>query len=309
MSRFRTNILIESFPFELNSNSKVLSIGSCFSEEIGEKLKNAGFETTVNPTGIVFNPVSISRTIQRLVQGNAYTKDELVFDQGKYHSLDHHGRFSDVDLEAALDKINAELNNASSELSGTNVLILTLGSAFAYRHTERAQIVANCHKIPQREFEKVLFRSDEIVERLNAVISSLSAICEGFNVILTVSPVRHLKDGPLQNQVSKSHLRIACEELVSTHSNCHYFPAYELVLDELRDYRFYARDMLHPSAETVDFIWEKFQQAAMSDSIRERTRSVEKLRLRLNHRSYEKSNEAEVEEVRDKIAALLKAGS
>jgi hypothetical protein len=189
-------------------------------------------------------------------------------------------------------------------LKNTNVLILTLGSAWAYRHVDSNRIVANCHKIPQKEFEKVMFKSNEIVERLGSVINSLSDLSQGLEVVLTVSPVRHWKDGPLQNQVSKSHLRIACDELSTQFSNCHYFPSYELVLDELRDYRFYADDMLHPSSAAVDFIWEKFQEATMATTVQQRVSEFEKLYKALDHRGEGAEVEAAREEVLKKIHEL-----
>ena len=267
MSRFRTEIPITKLPFEIKSNAKALSIGSCFSEEIGQKMARVGLDVLINPFGILFNPIAASTAIRRLAEGREYGQDELIKDQGMYHSLAHHGRFSDEDAGAVLSKVNSELKEAHSQLPATNLLIVTLGSAWAYRHITTDQVVANCHRIPQKEFDKILIKSDEIVNAIGGAIESLSGVCRDVEVLLTVSPIRHWKDGPLENQVSKSHLRIACEELVSNRSNCHYFPSYELVLDELRDYRFYADDMLHLSTQAIDFVWEKFQQASMSPSL------------------------------------------
>lgn len=304
MSRFRTAIPISKFPFQIKHDSKILSLGSCFSQEIGEKLNRSGFETLVNPFGIVFNPISLAQSLERLISGQAYGPSELILNQGKYHSLDHHGRFSAAEAETALGLINDEFQEASKELKNANVLCLTLGSAWAYRHVESGRVVANCHKIPQKEFDKVLVKNDEIIDRLGRVISSLSDNYESLDVVLTVSPVRHWKDGPLENQVSKSHLRIACDELSLKFYNCHYFPSYELVLDELRDYRFYADDMLHPSSAAVDFIWEKFQEVSMVAEVRQRASEFDKLHKALDHTGEGPQVEAAREEVRMKIHEL-----
>lgn len=301
MSRFRTKIPITKLPFEIQANAKILSIGSCFSEEIGQKMVRSGLDILINPFGILFNPIAVSNAIRRITEGREYGQDELVKDQGMFHSLSHHGRFSDEDPGVVLSRVNSELQEAHTQLPATNLLIVTLGSAWAYRHVTTDQIVANCHRIPQKEFDKVMIKSDEIVNALGQSIDSLSSVCRDVQVLFTVSPVRHWKDGPQENQVSKAHLRIACDELVSSRSNCHYFPSYELVLDELRDYRFFAEDMLHPSSQAIDFVWDKFQQASMSASLIDRNREVEKLRRVIDHKSDDPDHLSRAEVAKDQI--------
>lgn len=308
MSRFRTEIPISRLPLEIHTDSRILSLGSCFSEGIGAKLSRAGLDIRINPFGIIFNPISLASALNRLVEGREYTEGELIHDQGAFHSFDHHGRFSHASSVETIQEINTEFREATINLAATNVLIITLGSAWGYRHLESGKYVTNCHRIPQKEFEKTLIKSEKIVEIMKGSISSLSAVCDELQVILTVSPVRHWKDGPIQNQVSKSHLRIACDELASQVPNCHYFPAYELVLDELRDYRFYADDMLHPSSQTVDFIWEKFQEASMPDSLIERTARIEKLKKVIEHRSDNQAHLQRIVKAEEEIKEIL-AGS
>ena len=268
-------------------------------------MARAGLNIQVNPFGIVFNPICLAHSIKRLIDGNEYVESELIYDQDRFHSLDHHGRFSAESAEQSIEKVNVEFLKASANLSATNVLIVTLGSAWAYQHLGTGKIAANCHRIPHQEFEKILVKSDQIVSALGAAINLISGVCESLQVVLTVSPVRHWKDGAIQNQVSKSHLRIACDELSSSFSNCHYFPAYELVIDELRDYRFYADDMLHPSFQTVEFIWEKFQVATMSDSLIDRNTQIEKLRKVTDHQSDSKEHQERLAVAERKIRSIL----
>ncbi len=264
MTNFRTELNLDVARIDLNHHKSTFCIGSCFAEHIAQRLSDAKFSTFVNPFGIVYNPISMAEQIDFLLCENIFTK-EAIFQQGElWHSFMHHGHFSQLNAAETLDKINISLENARFFLKKTNVLILTLGTANVFFHKKTNRIVANCHKVPQQAFEKQRLGINEIVDKLNFSLKELKKSYPHLEVILTVSPIRHLKDGFLENQRSKATLLLAIDELQKTNDFIHYFPAYELLLDDLRDYRFYESDMIHPTQQAVDYIWEKFQSTFFS---------------------------------------------
>ncbi|MCX6181031.1 MAG: GSCFA domain-containing protein [Bacteroidetes bacterium] len=279
---FRTELNIAPSFLQLNYFETQIFMGSCFSENIGKKTEALRFNTLINPFGIVFNPFSISKNILRTIEKRAYTEEELGFYNGLFYSFDHHSSFSHSDKNVCLQKINEALFSAHEFLRRSKVLFITFGSAWVYLKDEKA--VANCHKIPNHQFEKQLLQLENITSWYNGLLLHLKKINPHMAVVFTVSPVRHLKDGFIENQRSKAILLEAVHRIVEQNKNAHYFPAYELVMDDLRDYRFYGKDLLHLTEVGVEYVWQKFVQAYYSEHTQGIMKEVDKLNLFLNHR-------------------------
>lgn len=233
-------------------------LGSCFAENIGEKMKYFKFRVDINPCGIVYNPLSVASTLCLLMEGKPLEGEELLQNDGKWCSVLHHGSFSSPDKETCLKHINERLIQSAENLKALDCLIITLGTAWVYRFLATGKIVANCHKIPASAFERSRLSVKDMVDEYVVLVNRLRQINPGVKIVFTVSPIRHWKDGAHGNQLSKSVLLLAIDELVNRLEGVSYFPSYELVMDELRDYRFYAEDMLHVSSQAVEYIWEKF---------------------------------------------------
>lgn len=261
---FRTIIPVRENPLKLEVGQRILSLGSCFVENIGQRLRRFHFDIRENPSGVLYNPLSVAHALKRLCCGTVYEQAELFEHQGLWHSFDHHSRFSAPTPAQCLQQINAELERARDMLSRLDVLIVTFGTAWAYFRRDNGALVANCHRLPHDRFERRLLETEEMVTEWHALLSELFAGHEKLNVIATVSPVRHLRDDPHENTVSKARLITALHELESTFPQLYYFPSYEILLDELRDYRFYAPDMAHPSEQACDYIWDRFAAACLS---------------------------------------------
>ncbi len=263
---FFTEIQIPEFPWEMDYSKSMMLMGSCFSENIGQKLIDLKFRIDMNPFGILYNPESIANSLKILLEKQTYTEKDLIFDQGFWSSFSHHSRFSDADREAALQKINSRIESSNEFLKNADFLIITWGTAWVYELRETGQIVSNCHKVPASEFKRFRLGVSEITEVYRELLEELWKINPKLKVIFTVSPIRHWKDGAVENQVSKATLLLAIDRLKTGFGNqrCSYFPAYELMMDELRDYRFYAEDMLHLSPVAVDYIFNRFCQSLIS---------------------------------------------
>ena len=257
---FLTTTHITALQPPLKHSDRLMVIGSCFAEHIGKRLAEMKRRTEVNPFGVLYNPLSISMALERLLEHHPYTEAELIhFPDGGWNTWMHHSRYSHPNKGEVLNSINQSMVSASAMLGQTNVLIITLGTAWVYRLKETMQVVGNCHKVPEREFVRQRLTVEEIVDAYTALLARLWAVNPKMRVIFTVSPVRHLKDTLHGNQLSKATLLLAVDELCNRYpEQLHYFPAYEIVLDELRDYRFYAEDMAHPSSQAVEYVWERF---------------------------------------------------
>ncbi len=243
-------------------HEKHLFIGSCFTEHIGGCMAERKFSVDINPSGILYNPLSVASLLDRLVSGEEWGEESLFFHDGLWHSFSHHGDFSAETREAALAMMNGRLRCSSAYLREAGFLLLTLGSAWVYTLADGGGVVANCHKLPASRFRRSLLSVKDVAERLSEALAGVWAVNPALQVILTVSPVRHRADGATGNQLSKATLLLAAHavaEQAGTH-RCSYFPAYELVMDELRDYRFYAADMVHLSESAVEFLWGKFEE-------------------------------------------------
>jgi hypothetical protein len=261
---FRLPFTPKPFIQKLAHHHKLFLAGSCFTEQIGAKLSNYKFKTIENPNGILFNPISISENIISYIDQKVYTEHDLFLHNEIWGSWNHHTKFSDVNQTQALAKINQSQKAAHEFLKKTDWLIITLGSSYVYE-LENNKVVANCHKVPTDKFNKKLLSAMEVQHSLQTMLEKLKAFNSNVKTMFTISPVRHLRDGFVENNRSKANLIAAVHDLVASNENCFYFPSYELVIDDLRDYRFYAEDMVHPNYQATQYVWEKFTTACIDD--------------------------------------------
>ena len=283
-----TAVEIPEYPFHLDHHQKILMLGSCFTENIGRKLERYRFPVEINPFGTIFNPLSVLRSMEALLNKNAYTTDDLEKHQNSWLSFDHYTGFSDECREKCLEKINRRFIPAKQALGEASTLILSWGTAWVYRKVsaDGGQPVSNCHKIPAKHFSRSRLSPREITEAYGKTLDALFQLNPELRVLLTISPVRHLKDGTQGNQLSKACLLLATEELSRLYpDNVFYFPSYEIVMDELRDYRFYAEDMMHVNDLATGYIWEKFSEALLGDESQNIIRDLEALLRMREHRS------------------------
>ncbi len=290
---FRTEINTQEIIKPVHSidySSYILLFGSCFVEHIGDKLEENKFQTWTNPYGIIFHPLAIEKALHDLINQRVYTQKDLIFDQNLWHSPHHHSDFSNPDWKIVLEKINQNIEKSAVFLKKTSHLVLTLGTAWVYHHIESDQLVANCHKIPQKHFIKRILSVDEISKSLNKIVSLLKEINSNIQIIYTVSPVRHLKDGMQNNTRSKAHLLTAIHQVVD-HQTTFYFPSYDILIDDLRDYRFYASDMLHPNETSINYVWELFKNVWMEQKTGEIIQEISQIIRDLNHRPFHPLNE------------------
>ncbi len=291
MPRFRTTVTIPEFPVTFHHQTPVLSIGSCFAEHISARLDTAKCSSLLNPFGILYNPISIANTLNYLLDSQSYRQDQLVYDQGLWHSLDHHGQFSRPSAEATLNGLNSSLKDARSFLSTTKRLLLTFGTSKVYTYNSTGQVVANCHKIPANQFDRKDISVKEIVKKLQDTFSQLKRVIPDLEIILTVSPIRHIRDGMVEQQRSKARLILACGDLSNAFEYVHYFPSYEIMIDELRDYRFYEADMIHPNKVAIEYIWDHFRRCFFSPETNGLIDRISKIQKASQHRPFNPASE------------------
>lgn len=289
---FRTKIELQRIQPAIGHDEKIMMLGSCFTENIGERLTRGMFDVDINPFGTLYNPASIAKSIDRLLEGREFSKEELFEYQGTWHSFAHHSRFSSSNPDTALERINERFHKAADNLRRARHLIVTFGTAFVFSLEENGEIVANCHKLPAARFRRTRLSVDEIVEEWTALLHRLLEVNPDLCLTFTVSPIRHLADGAHGNQLSKSTLLLAVDRLTEAIPQCRYFPSYEIQLDELRDYRFYAADMTHPSEVAIDYIYSRFSEACFSDSAQQAATDCEKLYRQMHHRPLTDNAEA-----------------
>ncbi len=283
---FFTEIKIPELPWKMDYSKSMMFFGSCFSENIGQKLIDLKFNVDLNPFGILYNPVSIANSLKILIEERIFNESDLFQDQGIWNSFHHHSRFSDVDQEIVLKMINDRIAISSDFLLKADFLIITFGTSWVYELKKTGQIVSNCHKVPAAEFKHYRLGVYEITEAYRELLEELWKFNPNLKVVFTVSPIRHWKDGAVENQVSKATLLLAIDRLLNGFgdSNCRYFPSYELMMDELRDYRFYAEDMLHISPVAIDYIFERFSKVMISNESIQVSKDVVKIRKAVLHR-------------------------
>jgi len=288
---WQTHVDIEKPDFSLDYHSRLMLVGSCFAENIGNKLLENRFSVDCNPCGIVYNPESVAQVLGRLIEEREMVADDLIWHEGKWVSWEHHGSFSSPERESCLEKMNSRIHRGAEQLRKADLLLITFGTSWAYRYLHSGRVVANCHRFPESDFERFRLSVPEVVGLYDRVLERLERINPGLRVLFTVSPIRHWKDGAHGNQVSKSVLLLAIDELVKHWKRAYYFPSYEIVLDELRDYRFYAEDMLHISEAAVDYIWTRFKDTFLSAEALQVMRQVEKINKGINHRPFDPESE------------------
>ena len=264
----------------------MLLIGSCFSENIYHKLNYFKFNAFSNPFGILFNPIVIEALISNAISQKEYTKKDVFQLNERWHCFDAHSNLSSIDKVELLSNLNNAITLTNHQLKKATHIIITLGTSWVYRFIETDTIVGNCHKVPQKKFLKELLS----VEEINASLENMCALIKDFNptinIIFTVSPVRHLKDGFVENSVSKAHLLAAVHQLEDKRKQLYYFPSYEIMLDDLRDYRFYTSDMVHPNETAINYIWEQFQKVWISESANTIMKEVNTIQKGLAHKPF-----------------------
>ncbi len=288
---FRTKVEISSYPFTIRHSDKLMLFGSCFTENIGKLLLDNKFRCCVNPFGVLYNPLSVAEAIKELLSKKHYTSDDLHYGCGYWFSLMHHSSFNSSDTDKCLQTINERIEEGAVWLPQTDRMLFTWGTAWVYTWKESGQIVGNCHKLPELMFTRKMLEVDEIVGEYIDLLNRLHECNPKLQVLFTVSPIRHAKDGMHGNQLSKAILLLAIEKLCTTLPFCQYFPSYEIMMDELRDYRFYADDMLHPSQLAVKYIWERFSDAFFPDDTRSFIRQWEGIRKGMEHRPFNPDSE------------------
>lgn len=283
---FRTPVKIDKCNFTLNHKQLILSMGSCFSENIGKKLFEQKFRIDINPFGVLYNPCSIASSLRILADRRTFSENDLFSRDGIMHSYAHHSRFSHPDTKTCLQQINERIISSSANLATLDCLMVTFGTAYVYKLKETGTIVANCHKMPDKLFVRERLSADNIINEWSNLIDTLRKQNPRLNILFTVSPIRHLRDGAHGNQLSKATLLLAIEQLTQSIPNTFYFPAYEILMDELRDYRFYAADMTHPSDTTIQYLWERFCETYFTKETQTLVNIWNKLRLSLIHRPF-----------------------
>ena len=283
MPNLTTPVTIPPLPFKLDFSSGIVSLGSCFADEIGRHLQEGDFLVDLNPFGALYNPASLASALHRLIDNTPIEKDDLIKHEGLWHSWHHHGSFSHPTAAATLSACNSRIHRAHQALQEANLLMITFGTAWVFER--EGHVVANCHKLPPRQFIRRRMTVEEIVATWSPLLLKLSSFNPRLSLLFSVSPIRHMADGAHGNQLSKSTLLLALDELITRHPsfNTYYFPAYEIVLDELRDYRYFDEKMTHPTPLAVDIVWERFQHATMTPAVRQQAHLNAKQHKREQH--------------------------
>ena len=285
--KLQTPISILAQQPKIDYGSKILFLGSCFSENIGLQFDRFRFQNLQNPLGILFHPFGIEKLLFRATQNDLFTAQDVFCYNETWHCFEAHSRLkSTQSQDDLLLKLNSAIRDTQEYLQNSTHIVITLGTAYIYRHLENDQYVANCHKVPQKCFAKSCVKSEAILTSLKRIMNYCNAIRKDVKVIFTVSPVRHMKDGLVENNYSKAQLITAIHDLLPTWPQASYFPSYEIMLDELRDYRFYSKDMLHPSSLAIEYIWERFMQTWINPNAFETMKKVDSVQKRLEHKAF-----------------------
>ncbi len=284
--KFRTNIPIPKSKFSIDYNSKIVSFGSCFAENMAEKLDYFKFENTCNPFGILFHPLAIEKIISKAVNLEFFTKKDIFFHDERWHCFDVHSDLSNSNEAELVANLNKIIELTHQKIAESTHFIITYGTSWVYNNVDNNTIVANCHKVPQKQFSKEILSVATIEKSIQNTIGFIQKLNPNCKIIFTISPVRHIKDGFVENQRSKAHLITAIQNL-----QLEYFPSYEILMDELRDYRFYAEDMLHPSQLAIDYIWDRFFETAISEESHTIMDEVESIQKGLAHRPFNPDSE------------------
>jgi len=288
---FRLELNVKAFPVQIQLHEPIMLAGSCFTDHISKRLSAHKFKVLENPHGILFNPVSIETAIAAYISNRQYSEADLFQHNGLYTSWEHHGQFSHPDAGAVLQMMNEAVANAHTFLKEAKWVIITLGSAWVYQLQNPSmggqinQVAANCHKVSQQHFNHRLLSAAEVEISLNNIVKGIQTFNPSANIIFTISPVRHHREGLVENNRSKALLISAVHQATSVFSNVFYFPSYELIIDDLRDYRFFAEDMVHPNYQATQYVWEKFSAACIHENTRKDMDEIGRIVHARGHRS------------------------
>jgi len=292
MKNFRTTFNIPTSSNSIDYNTKTMLIGSCFSDNIGNKLGALKFNVLRNPHGVLYNPYSVQETLNFALGSRELQDNDLVYHNDLWHSYLHHSSFSEAEKQKLIARIETTRKETLAYLKSINTLFITFGTAWVYELKSSHKIVSNCHKIPSAAFKRFRLSTCDIVDEFSILIRRLQELNPELQIVFTLSPIRHLKDGAVENQLSKSILKVAIHELIEMHEQCSYFPSYELVMDDLRDYRFYADDMTHLSASAIAYIFERFAEVYIPEEARQIISKVEKLNRAVSHKPFNTQSES-----------------
>lgn len=301
---FRTELNLQPKDVKVSHQDSILLLGSCFSQNIGERLQKYKFNSISNPFGTIFNPISIAKLIIYVCKKQYIKEEELILSQGIFVHPDFHSVLSDVNHKDALEKINKVIESTQLFISQCTHIFFTFGTSIAYKMKTTDQIVANCHKIPSTSYDKVDISIDHGVTTMQEMINLIRAINPNVHIIFTVSPVRHIKDGIIENTKSKARLLCMIDKIMCEDTSVTYFPAYEIMMDDLRDYRFYEADMLHPNEVAIDYIWEKFNGHYFSTDTTELNKQLNKIHLASQHRPFNPHSEQHQSFIRQTISDM-----
>ncbi len=305
MEPFRTQVQVPISERRIHYSSRLMFIGSCFSESMADQFAEVKFMVDTNPFGIIYNPLSIKNSLLRLIGGKPFQASDLFQQDELWHSFEHHSRFSGTDKDMVLQMINQRFHDAKESLKNADFLFITFGTSMVYELKMNRKIVANCHKIPSGEFIHRIVTLDEICTEYTTLLQEIFNYNPDVYIVFTVSPIRHLKDGAHENQLSKATLLLAIDQLCKQYHQTMYFPSFELVMDDLRDYRFYNEDMLHPNALAIKYIWEKVKNCFMDSETIRFMGEIEKVVLAFQHRPFNSKSNA-FRDFSDKLVENIK---
>lgn len=289
--KFRTEIDSPKFDYKLKYFDKIFSIGSCFAQNVADFLSERKINILPNPFGVLYNPISIENAFKLMLNKINLDEEDIILNQHEWHSFYHHSDFSSHIIENLLSKIEEANTAALNFLNNSKLVIITLGTSVVYRKLSSNKIVSNCHKIPQKEFQKSTLTIDEVVVCLKNIIELVRSKNSEMEFVFTVSPVRHWKDGAEENQRSKATLLLAIDEIIKSSENVSYFPSYEMMIDDLRDYRFYKNDLVHPNDLAVEYISEKFINSTFDEQSKAFMKEALQITNALNHKVRNKESE------------------
>lgn len=290
---FRTTVAIDENRGLLGHSDRVMLLGSCFSDNIGARMRQAMMRVMINPMGTLYNPLSVAASLERIIGNVPVEGRDLVEHGGVWNHFDFHSRHSLPDKAATVERMNRRIAEAHAWLRDCRLLVVTLASALVYRHGESGRVVANCHKLPPQTFTRTMVTAAEAEAALCRSVEQVTAFNPDVKILFTVSPIRHVADTLIVNSLSKATLLVAEHGVVKAQrGRCFYFPSYEIMMDDLRDYRFYASDMVHPSDVAVEYMWQSFQGAYMDDRAVQAVARCERVARRLGHRPMSNSREA-----------------
>ena len=304
MNTFRTSFHSKPSSIRMSLSDRILTIGSCFSDAIGSQLVGNKINCSANPFGVIYNPASIHKAVQYSILNKPVPEDTFLQRDDVFLNYDFHSEFASMNLSHLQDQLKAIISDTHSFLQSAHWLIITYGTAWVYERNETNAIVANCHKMPQSMFTKSLMAPEKVVDLFGSMYRELKSINADINILLTVSPVRHIKDTLELNSVSKSVLRVACHTLTKEFRDVYYFPAYEIMMDDLRDYRFYKADMIHPTQVAEQYIWQKFAEQYFDDELQAFLSKWNEIQLALAHKPFHPASLAHQHFVKEMLKKL-----